>query len=242
MFSDRRPADEPVGGLERDRPDLRLADVLSDLTRDRRRRAAELDVDLQRRVDLGKLRRWELHVHHRPDHPNDASVREPVAVRLCHVRHSPDTADRASAPPTISTDLGGDLVLTGSVRLPGEHLDDLLRVVGRGLHRAPPRRVLRRRRLEQRGVHLRDEVLGQQMVEDLDRPRLEQVFRVRAAPPAPATSPGAIGRNRCDVARSVNADRKSVYAQCSSSIRPSAKSLDQPAADLLGRRRTSAPR
>ncbi len=40
----------------------------------------------------------------------------------------------------------------------------------------------------------------------------------------PPTSSGAIGRNRLSVARNVNADRKSVYTVCSSSIRPEPKS------------------
>src|SRR5919201_6310107 len=40
-------------------------------------------------------------------------------------------------------DLGGDLVLPGAVRLPGQDLHQLLGVVGRGLHRASAGGVLR---------------------------------------------------------------------------------------------------
>ena len=62
-------------------------------------------------------------------------------------------------------------------------------------------------------------------MQELRRLGLEEVLGGYAPRvPVPWTSSGAIGKNRCEVARSVNADRKSVYAQCSSSIEPSAKS------------------
>src|SRR5262245_7521042 len=62
-------------------------------------------------------------------------------------------------PPDDLHDLGRDLVLPRAVRLSRQDLDELLRVVGRGLHRPPSRGVLRRGRLEHRGVDLRDDVL-----------------------------------------------------------------------------------
>src|SRR3954468_4291013 len=73
-------------------------------------------------------------------------------------------------------DLGRDLVLTRAVGLPRQDLQQLIRVVGRRLHRAPPRGVLRRRRLEQGRPDLRDEVLRQQVVQDLLGLRLEEVL------------------------------------------------------------------
>ncbi len=75
----RRAADEAVGGLQGDRADDRVADVLRDLARDRGRLGLQREVDRERRVDLGQLRRRELHVHHRADHPDHASLR--VLVR-----------------------------------------------------------------------------------------------------------------------------------------------------------------
>src|SRR5919106_3191083 len=90
-------------------------------------------------------------------------------------------------------DLGGDLALPGLVGHPGEDLDQVLRVLGRGLHRPPPGRVLRRRGLEHRGVDLRVHVPGQEVVEDRRRPGLEDVLRGRLAG---LTGHDLLGRDR----------------------------------------------
>src|SRR6266496_1761365 len=73
-------------------------------------------------------------------------------------------------------DLRGDLRLAGLVGLAGQDLDQVLRVLRRGLHRSAPRSVLRRSRLEHRVKHLGRHVLRQQEIEDLGRFRFEQVL------------------------------------------------------------------
>src|SRR3989304_452842 len=52
---DGRTTPQAAGRLQRDGPDLRVADVLGDLACDPRRPALALDVDLQGGVDLGEL-------------------------------------------------------------------------------------------------------------------------------------------------------------------------------------------
>ena len=94
-----RAAHHPVGGLQSDRTNLGLPDVLGDLARDRRR-ALQLDVDGERRVDLRQLGRREFDVDHGTDHPHHATVH--MSVLLGHPVHSLDVWARASAPPTIS--------------------------------------------------------------------------------------------------------------------------------------------
>src|SRR5438132_2634068 len=56
-------------------------------------------------------------------------------------------------------DLRRDLRLALLVRDAAQHLDQLVRVVGRRLHRPAPGRALRRGGLEHRRPHFRDEVL-----------------------------------------------------------------------------------
>src|SRR5918999_2075972 len=90
-------------------------------------------------------------------------------------------------------DLRGDLALPGLVGHSGQDLDQVLRVLGRGLHRPPPGRVLRRRRLEHRGVDLRGHVSGQEVVEDRRRPGLEDVLGGRLAG---LTGHDLLGRDR----------------------------------------------
>ena len=76
---DRRAAHQAVGGLQRDRPDLTVADVLGHLARDRRSSARRAGRRPQRGVDLGELAGRELDVDHRADDPDDAAVRVSVA-------------------------------------------------------------------------------------------------------------------------------------------------------------------
>src|SRR5205823_11698563 len=64
------------------------------------RRALQLDVDGERRVDLRQLGGRELDVDHGTDHPHHATVH--MSVLLGHPAHSFDVWARASAPPTIS--------------------------------------------------------------------------------------------------------------------------------------------
>src|SRR5262245_37505903 len=78
------------------------------------------------------------------------------------------------------TDLLRDRGLPRGVHLPGQILDHFFRVVGRALHGPTPGRRLARRRVDQRGVDARVDVLGQQRVEQRLRIRLELVRRQRA--------------------------------------------------------------
>ena len=155
--------------------------MLGDLARDRGRLSLEGQVDRQRRVDLRQLGRWELDVDHRPDHPHHPTFR--VSVLLSHPSIPPHTRGQGLGPADDLHDLGRDLVLPCPVRLARQDLDEVLRVVGRGLHRAAAGRVLRRGRLEQRGVDLRHHVLREQVVEDLLGLGLEQVLGVDDAQP-----------------------------------------------------------
>ncbi len=97
----RRTSDETVGRLQGDRADDRVADVLGDLARDRGGLGLQRQVHGERRVDLGQLRRWELHVHHRSDHPDHAPLGVLLLARSWH-RHPSEPAAIDSAPPTIS--------------------------------------------------------------------------------------------------------------------------------------------
>jgi hypothetical protein len=72
-------------------------------------------------------------------------------------------------------DLGRDRVLTGPVHHPAQRLDQLLGVVGRGLHRPLTERVLGRCGVEQRCVHTGFDVAREQRVEDRLRVGLEVV-------------------------------------------------------------------
>ena len=78
----------PSVGLQRDRPDLTVADVLGHLARDRRRLLVEQDVDPHGGVDLGKLAGRELDVDHGADDPDDAAGRVSVASVRGGVSHS----------------------------------------------------------------------------------------------------------------------------------------------------------
>jgi hypothetical protein len=139
----RGAPDQPVGRLEGDRPDLGVADVLRDLAGDRGGQLVDRDVDRQRGVDLGELVRWELYVHDRSDHPDHTAVRVfvVVLVRLRHASSFLGGGQRLGAADDLQ-DLRRDLVLTRPVRLPRQDLDQIVRVVGRGLHRATARSVL----------------------------------------------------------------------------------------------------
>src|SRR6476646_8682243 len=77
-------------------------------------------------------------------------------------------------------DLGGDRVLAGAVHRAGETGDQVLGVVGGRLHGPLTGGVLRRRGVEQRGVHARFGVTREQPFEDLRRAGLELVVGSRA--------------------------------------------------------------
>src|SRR3954451_3183802 len=75
-------------------------------------------------------------------------------------------------------DLGGDRVLTGAVHHAGEVHDQVVGIVGGGLHGPLARRVLRCGGVEQRGEHERLHVARQEEVEDRVGRRLELVRRL----------------------------------------------------------------
>jgi peptide chain release factor 1 len=96
-------ADEPVGRLHRDRPHRVVADVLGDLQGEllvERVVLAQLDVDVQRVVQLRQLAPAELDVHDRAGDPHDSAGAGGFLYRG-HDLSLPAAAS-ASAPPTIS--------------------------------------------------------------------------------------------------------------------------------------------
>src|SRR4030095_897630 len=107
-----------------------------------------------------------------PSGGNSTSTTGPItrATRPCAsscsaIAHSFEA--RASAPPTISMISVVISSWRAAVCLPGEHRDELVRVVGRGRHRALTGGVLGGGGLEQREVDLRDDVLREQVVQEL---------------------------------------------------------------------------
>src|SRR6266540_411827 len=131
-------------------------------------------------------------------------------------------------------DLRGDLGLTGLVRHPSQHLGQLLRVLGGGLHGPSPVRVLRRRRLEQRGVDLRDHVLGQELVQDRRGLGLEDVLGVRLAE-LPANHLLGCDRQEAPVGRPSGERRAEVRVRRVDLVDPVVgEGIDERPADLLG--------
>src|SRR6476646_11001664 len=130
-------------------------------------------------------------------------------------------------------DLGRDLILTRPVGLARQNLQQIVRVVGRGLHRTPARRVLRRGRLEQRRPDLRDQVLRQQVVEDLFGLGLEQVLRAHRRV---ARSGDLLGCDRQEpfMRRALRERRPEVGVRAPELVDPLLREgADQRAADLL---------
>ena len=119
---------------------------------------------------------------------NSASRPSMVSARRSSWRTPPR---RASAPPTIS--MISVVIASWRARfIPRREVgDEVFGVVGGGLHRPLPRRVLGRRRVEQRGVHARVDVARQQQLEDAFRRRLELVRSLHRGVVA-----GARGRRR----------------------------------------------
>src|SRR3954471_15461834 len=131
-------------------------------------------------------------------------------------------------------DLGRDLVLTRAVGLPRQDLQQLVRVVGGRLHRTPARRVLRRRRFEQGRPYLRDEVLGQQVIEDLLRLRLEEVFGAHGGVRRAGHLVGC-DREEPLVRRALRERRPEIGVRAPEFVDPLlGERADQGAADLLG--------
>src|SRR2546422_8960587 len=85
----------------------------------------------------------------RATRPVPPAGRNVVSVAVLVIRSlTPCRGERTRAADDLA-DLLGDLGLTGRVRRSGERLDELFRVVGRGLHGPPARGRLRRRRGQQ---------------------------------------------------------------------------------------------
>src|SRR6266545_1022486 len=131
-------------------------------------------------------------------------------------------------------DLRGDLGLARLVGHACQHLGQLLRVLGRGLHGPSPVRVLRSGRLEQRGIDLRDHVLGQELVEDRRGLGLEDVLGVRQAE-LPAHHLLGCDRQEAPVGRPGGERRAEVRVRRVDLVDPViGEGIDERPADLLG--------
>src|SRR5919107_1531174 len=111
----------------------------------------------------------------RPTAPCEPFCSVPSAVAVDWVIVAPLLGEGVGAANDLA-DLLRDLGLAGLVRFPGQVVDQVVRVVGRRLHRALPGRRLRRRGVEQGREHPRAEVLRHEPVEEHLRLRLELVL------------------------------------------------------------------
>ena len=209
VFSHLGAAHQAVGGLEADGPDACVADLLGHLGLHRVRLAVDGDVEGEHRVDLRHRVGRELDVDHRAGDGDDAAVlQRGLAVGHGHVS-TPNQAGRSrwwwwpamsatlralSARRSVLPDwpaaqglgaaddlhdLGGDRVLAGPVHDAAELGDELLGVVGGGLHGSLLGGEEGGRALEQGGVQAGLGVAGQEPVEDLARAGLELVVGAR---------------------------------------------------------------
>ena len=170
-----------------------------------------VELDLELVVDLRHRVRRELDVDDRADDagdPADAAARLGSRWSLqfsgSHVSHSHSLAggrvgQRVDATDDLA-DFLGDAGLAGLVGDSGVLLDELVGVVGRGLHRLLPGGELGGGRLQQGEVDPALDVLRQQRVEHLGRRRLELVERQHvgscSGPSCPRRPPGAAAGRR----------------------------------------------
>src|SRR5919204_6090330 len=211
---DRCSADEPVGRPERDRAHDSIADVLRDLARDRLGLVAERHVDRERGVDLWEPVRRELDVHHRADHAHDPSFR-PFLVshrsRSCSAsRHSLVACASASAPPTIS--MISVVISSWRARFAWR-----VRTLMSSSALSVAAAIARRRAAFSEAADSSSAAYtfvttycGSRWSRICSGSGSNRYSGWTTPRPVPVTSSGAIGRNRWAVARSVNAERKSV--------------------------------